>query len=738
MQLTLTRKALILIIVPLVCELGFVAWLTYELGKSETEAHNEELRRRAIATGGRLILMPEQMRHTLESYAKTKDKAALQSYAKLSGEMKADIKVLEPLVEKDPTQSRVLFRIQDKAKRISEVFDAFLASWSEVENKSAAEIERNIQAQFVPTLSAMEKDIQDFLAKEQEQDALTPSSSAALRQNVKLLIGFFVGVNVLAATALALWFSKGTTNNLKILMDNSKRLSQGAPLNPLVNGTDEIATLDKVFHNMADALAEASRKERAVFEKAVDVICSLDSDGKFTRVNPASKVVWGYDAEELLRRDVVEFLHPDDVRETIEKQLAIQKEGSGPPYENRFRCKDGSYLDMLWTTHWSPVDDALFCVAHDITDRKRAEEVVKASEARIRFIIANMPVGLVLLNPDGEIELVNSAMDEMFKYEPGELIGRPFGGVFQRKSDQAEAEVWDIVKERALGHIHERMAEQKDGNTFPAHLSIREYDSSDGLKYMGIMLDVSERHEIERFKQEFLGVISHELRTPLTSIRGSFEMLLAGMFGDLTKDAKHVINIAEKSSTRLIRLVNDLLDVEKLESGKLDMFMEETDANAVIETSVENVRYFAEDHGVTIVAPPIELPLIADGERLVQVVVNLLSNAIKFSEKGHSVTVEVLPSDKDAEFRISDTGRGIPEEHIGKLFNRFTQVEKADATQKKGSGLGLAICKAIIEEHGGQIGVESEMGKGSTFWFRIPLRPQEGEKQPYVVAKKAD
>ncbi len=738
MQLTLTRKALILIIVPLVCELGFVAWLTYELGKSETEARNEELRRRAIATGGRLILIPEQMQHALESYAKTKDKGDLQSYARLSTEMKTDIKVLEPLVEKDPTQSRVLFRIQDKAKRVSEVFDAYVAAWSGEASENAAAAERSIHEQFVPTLFAMKKDIQEFLAKEQEQDALTPSSSAALRQNVKLLIGFFVGVNVVAATALALWFSKGTTNNLKILMDNSKRLSEGAPLNPLVQGTDEIAALDKVFHSMADALAEASRKERAVFEKAVDVICSLDADGKFTRVNPASKTVWGYEPGELLRRDVVEFLHPDDVRETIDKQLMIQKEGSGPPYENRFRCKDGSYLDMLWTTHWSPVDDALFCVAHDITDRKRAEEVVKASEARIRFIIANMPVGLVLLNPHGEIELVNSAMDEMLKYEPGELIGRPFGGVFQRKADQAEVEVWEIVKERALGHIHERIAEQKDGNTFPAHLSIREYDSRDGLKYMGIMLDVSERHEIERFKQEFLGVISHELRTPLTSIRGSFEMLLAGMFGDLSKDAKHVINIAEKSSTRLIRLVNDLLDVEKLESGKLDMFMEETDANAIIETSVENVRYFAEDHGVIIVAPPIDLPLIADGERLVQVVVNLLSNAIKFSEKGHSVTVSVLPTDTHAEFKISDTGRGIPAEHIGKLFNRFTQVEKADATKKKGSGLGLAICKAIIEEHGGQIGVDSELGKGSTFWFRIPLRPQEGNKQPYVVAKKAD
>lgn len=215
-------------------------------------------------------------------------------------------------------------------------------------------------------------------------------------------------------------------------------------------------------------------------------------------------------------------------------------------------------------------------------------------------------------------------------------------------------------------------------------------------------------------------------------------MLLAGMFGDMTSEAKHVINIAEKSSTRLIRLVNDLLDMEKLESGKLDMFMEETDVNAIVETSVENVKYFAEDHGVNLIVPSVQLNFVADGERLVQVMVNLLSNAIKFSERGHDVTVAVVATDQNVEFRISDTGRGIPEEHIGKLFNRFTQVEKADATKKKGSGLGLAICKAIIEEHAGQIGVESELGKGSTFWFRVPLRPQEGDKQPYVVARKVD
>lgn len=738
MQLTLTRKALILIIVPLFCELLFVGWLSVLLGNSEHDAKNEEMRRHAIAKGGKLILIPERMQQSLAAFATSKDQNALKQYAELAEEMRSDIAVLEPLVEKNPVQSRALWRIKEQSIRISRIYDEFLADWTRLREESLTKVSEDIEQHFSPAIAAMKKDINEFLAAEQRIDSLAPSSSAEFRNNVKVFIGFMVAANILVAFALAFVFTRGTIKNLNTLMDNSKRLSEGSPLNPLVQGSDEIARLDKVFHNMADALAEASRRERAVFEKAVDVICSLDGDGKFTRVNPASHAVWGYQPEELLRRDVVEFLHPDDVRETIDTQLAIQKGGSGPPYENRFRCKDGTYLDMLWTTHWSPVDDALFCVAHDITDRKRAEEVVKASEARIRFIIANMPVGLVLLNPHGEIELVNSAMDEMFKYEPGELIGRQFGGVFQRKADQDESAVWETVKERALGHIHERMAERKDGNTFPIHLSIREFDSREGLKYMGIMLDVSERHEIERFKQEFLGVISHELRTPLTSIRGSFEMLLAGMFGDLTSDAKHVINIAEKSSTRLIRLVNDLLDMEKLESGKLDMFLEETDVNAVIETSVESVRYFAEDHGVKIVAPCVDLNIIADGERLVQVVVNLLSNAIKFSERDHSVTVGVEATQSHAQFRISDTGRGIPPEHIGKLFNRFTQVEKADATKKKGSGLGLAICKAIVEEHGGHIGVDSELGKGSTFWFSVPLRPQEGEKQPYVVAKKTD
>ncbi|MBX9950786.1 MAG: PAS domain S-box protein [Candidatus Obscuribacterales bacterium] len=738
MQLTLTRKALILIFVPLVFELVFVSVLLYFLGQSETEARAEEMRRRAIATGGRLLLVPEQMQDVLTTYAKTKEPERLKDYAKLSEEMKSDIDALRPLVEGDPAQAQVIWRVENRAKQLSRTYDNMIAEWAGSDKEKLDAALKDMKHTFEPAIVSIRKDIRDFLDGEQKLEALAPSSAGKLRAQFKQIIAGGVVFNIIVALGLALWFSKVSVRGLRTLMDNSRKLSEGAPLNPQIKGGDEIAALDKVFHRMAEALAEASRKERAVFEKAVDVICSLDADGKFTRVNPASHKVWGYQPEELLRRDVVEFLHPDDVRTTIDVQLAIQKEGSGAPYENRFRCKDGNYLDMLWTTHWSQIDNALYCVAHDITDRKRAEEAIRSSEARIRFIIANMPVGLVLLSPQGEIELVNSAMDDMFKFEPGELVGKPFGMLFQRKADQSEVEVWETLRERAIGHIHERMAEQKDGNTFPSHLTIREYDSKDGLKYMGIMLDVSERHEIERFKQEFLGVISHELRTPLTSIRGSFEMLLAGMFGELTKEAKHVINIAEKSSTRLIRLVNDLLDMEKLESGKLDMFMEDTDANAIVETSVENVRYFAEDHGVEIVVPSVDLPLIADGERLVQVVVNLLSNAIKFSERGHKVTVEVVSTETFAEFRISDTGRGIPAEHIGKLFNRFTQVEKADATKKKGSGLGLAICKAIIEEHHGQIGVDSELGKGSTFWFRIPLRPQQGEKQPYVVGKKSD
>jgi signal transduction histidine kinase len=227
--------------------------------------------------------------------------------------------------------------------------------------------------------------------------------------------------------------------------------------------------------------------------------------------------------------------------------------------------------------------------------------------------------------------------------------------------------------------------------------------------------------QVEQLKQDFVNMISHDLRTPLTSIQASLSMLETGQFGELTQQGTSLVSISEREVGRLVRLINQLLDVDKIASGNLDLTIEDTTTRSIIEQSVNSVATMAKRKKIEIITPAASIDLKADAERLVQVAINLISNALKFSKSGTSITIETESSNGFVEFRITDQGRGVPKELQSKIFERYKQTEKADATEKGGSGLGLYICKMIIEAHNGQIGVRSEPGQGSTFWFRVPI-----------------
>ncbi|MGH9549979.1 MAG: sensor histidine kinase, partial [Terriglobales bacterium] len=199
-------------------------------------------------------------------------------------------------------------------------------------------------------------------------------------------------------------------------------------------------------------------------------------------------------------------------------------------------------------------------------------------------------------------------------------------------------------------------------------------------------------------------------------------LLSAGAVGDLSKDAHELVTTAENEIERLTKLVNDLLDVAKIEAGKMDMSLQEIAIQPVIKRSISSVGNFAEQHGVALQTEECAARVVGDPERLIQVLINLISNAVKFSAPQSTVSITAKPVDDGwLEVRVTDHGRGVPPEHREAIFQRFHQVEGTDATEKRGTGLGLPICKTIIDQHGGTIGVESEVGKGSSFWFRIPL-----------------
>jgi signal transduction histidine kinase len=231
--------------------------------------------------------------------------------------------------------------------------------------------------------------------------------------------------------------------------------------------------------------------------------------------------------------------------------------------------------------------------------------------------------------------------------------------------------------------------------------------------------------ELETFKRELVSIVSHELRTPLLSISSALELFGAGLFGELSEKGKSRLTYAQAEAGRLIRLITDLLDIEKMDAGKFVLDFSEVKVSDLLDSSTTGAAQLAEVKKIIIETKCQESDGIihVDRDRFCQVFINLLSNAIKYSPENGKIIVSTQKLDGDRiKFSIIDQGRGIPEDLRLRIFDRFVQVEKSDATERGGTGLGLAICKAIVEQHGGEIGVDSKIGSGSTFWFVVPAR----------------
>lgn len=342
-----------------------------------------------------------------------------------------------------------------------------------------------------------------------------------------------------------------------------------------------------------------------------------------------------------------------------------------------------------------------------------------ASEAYTRSIINNMLVGLITLSSQGCIDSLNPAAEKMFGYQAKELIGQHIQALFSKRSIGSSFE--DFLKNH-LGRITEINAIKKDGSIFLAEFSLSVFRVDHNTYYSGHLRDISEQKEAERTKTEFVATVSHELRTPLASISGSLSLLSAGFLGDLSTESQEAVEIAERNSKRLLNLINDILDYERLEKGTLEMQFEEVSILSIVSRAVETIKVVAEKEEIKIEAHISDNLIYADEDRLAQVLVNLLSNAIKFSLPKGKIIISSQQVNNKLEVKVIDFGRGIPVNFHGQIFERFKQVEANDSRKKGGTGLGLAICKAIIEKHNGQIGVESQEGKGSTFWFSLPLK----------------
>lgn len=319
---------------------------------------------------------------------------------------------------------------------------------------------------------------------------------------------------------------------------------------------------------------------------------------------------------------------------------------------------------------------------------------------------------------------VSATVNRLWSYTQEELLGSPLMALVP-KSEQANS-LADFVRISTLhspqGEL-ENVIRCKDGGFRNFSWSVNWSQSQ--KTYFCVAHDVTERRALEKLKQQFLSMVSHDLRTPVTATSNSIGLLIRGERGKLSEGVLKILERTETSIVRLTELVNDLLELDKLEAGKLVLNRAPLHAASVCLSAKEALEAMANSAYVKVVGPVEDATIFGDELRLVQAVVNLLSNAIKFSPKNSTVTLAIVRSANHVELRIVDEGPGIPQEDASLIFEKFRQSATAKQSSMKSTGLGLAIVKAIAEAHGGEVGVDSEVGKGSTFWIRIPTNSED-------------
>jgi PAS domain S-box-containing protein len=355
-----------------------------------------------------------------------------------------------------------------------------------------------------------------------------------------------------------------------------------------------------------------------------------------------------------------------------------------------------------------------------LISRLQIQRELKDRDHQLSSIVDFAPDGIITLRGQ-EIITANSAAHRIFGFSENSLIHRAVSEIMPDLTHfLAEITANQGSETRKIEAI-QLSGLQHDGSRVPIEISVSLFKTHGTQMLTVILRDITERTLMEHRVSDFYSMVSHELRTPITSIKGSLVLMSEGLAGELPSKSKKLLQIARDESDRLIRLINDILDIRKIAEGKLKPRISVNDLDELVGVSIGALKGFAEHENVMLVKEvPTTKQIDCDRDRIIQVLANLISNAVKFSPPGATVIVRADANEDSIRISVTDSGNGIPQVDLKKLFMPFQQLDGSSARPKGGSGLGLAISKAIIKEHHGEIGVESEVGTGSTFWFEIP------------------
>jgi PAS domain S-box-containing protein len=477
------------------------------------------------------------------------------------------------------------------------------------------------------------------------------------------------------------------TGGLDVARDLLRNEPSPSLLDRLRSATDELAAGERNFRTLKEAEVEPSvRIWSSVILVAFSSIFVVGALGAF-------------------------FLH-----RTLTRRLAVLNDAARRIGEGRLDQRIEIRGDDEITELGRSFNDMASTIASQSSALVQREE-------QLRVIFQNAADGILTVDGNGKVHDVNPSAAILFGRDTATMVDQTASDYFSEPADL----IYQILREQlgdAQGRPRELTVLRPDGNTIPVEITMQRVVLDSGALVICIMRDIRERKRVDQLKNEFVSTVSHELRTPLTSINGSLELVLGGVTGEIPSEVRSMLTIAQNNSRRLVRLINDILDIEKIESGHVAFDVRPLSAAEIARQAADANRGYAERYNVNIDIDEIDpsIRILGDSDRMQQVLANLLSNAIKFSPPHSKVSLRFLRENGQVRGEVQDSGPGIPPEFQSRIFDKFAQADASDSRQKGGTGLGLSIAKSIIERHGGTIGFITS-DAGTNFHFTLPELP---------------